>query len=195
MQPKVFSLNTLVWNTDSILRRLISEDVEMATITAKHIGAIKADPSQMEQVILNLVINARDAMPNGGKLTLETANVELDESFAQTHLATLPGSYVMLAVSDTGTGMDEETQAHIFEPFFTTKELGKGTGLGLSMVYGIVKQSGGYIWVDSTPGEGSSFKVFLPRTNERIAGATPTVANVPDATHQETILLVEDAEP
>jgi len=130
MQPKVFSLNTLVWNTDSILRRLISEDVEMATITAKNIGAIKADPGQMEQVILNLVINARDAMPNGGKLTLETANVELDESFAQTHLATLPGSYVMLAVSDTGMGMDEETQAHIFEPFFTTKELGKGTGPG-----------------------------------------------------------------
>jgi CheY-like chemotaxis protein len=192
MQPKVFSLNTLVWNTDSMLRRLISEDVEMATITAKNIGAIKADPGQMEQVILNLVINARDAMPNGGKLTLETANVELDESFAQTHLATLPGSYVMLAVSDTGMGMDEETQAHIFEPFFTTKELGKGTGLGLSMVYGIVKQSGGYIWVHSEIGKGSTFKVYLPRVFEQeqeIASAFPAPTAL---LGKETILLVED---
>jgi len=192
MQPKVFSLNTLVWNTDSILRRLISEDVEMATITGKNIGAIKADPGQMEQVVLNLVINARDAMPNGGKLTLETANVELDESFAQTHLATLPGSYVMLAVSDTGMGMDEETQAHIFEPFFTTKELGKGTGLGLSMVYGIVKQSGGYIWVHSEIGKGSTFKVYLPRVFEHeqeIASPFPAPTAL---LGKETILLVED---
>ena len=164
----------------------------MATITAKHIGAIKADPGQMEQVILNLVINARDAMPNGGKLTLETANVELDESFAQTHLATLPGSYVMLAVSDTGTGMDEETQAHIFEPFFTAKELGKGTGLGLSMVYGIVKQSGGYIWVHSEIGKGSTFKVYLPRVfehDQEIASPFPAATAL---LGKETILLVED---
>jgi PAS domain S-box-containing protein len=192
MQPKVFSLNTLVWNTDSILRRLISEDVEMATITAKNIGAIKADPGQMEQVILNLVINARDAMPNGGKLTLETANVELDESFAQTHLATLPGSYVMLAVSDTGTGMDEETQAHIFEPFFTTKELGKGTGLGLSMVYGIVKQSGGYIWVHSEIGKGSTFKVYLPRVFEHAQEIASPFPAPTALLGKETILLVED---
>ncbi|PYX62429.1 MAG: hybrid sensor histidine kinase/response regulator [Acidobacteria bacterium] len=192
MQPKVFSLNTLVWNTDSMLRRLISEDVEMATITAKNIGAIKADPSQIEQVILNLVINARDAMPNGGKLTLETANVELDESFAQTHLATLPGSYVMLAVSDTGMGMDEETQAHIFEPFFTTKELGKGTGLGLSMVYGIVKQSGGYIWVHSEIGKGSTFKVYLPRVFEHAQEIASPFPAPTALLGKETILLVED---
>ena len=192
LQPKVFSLNTLVSNTDSMLRRLISEDVEMVTITSKNIGAIKADPSQMEQVILNLVINARDAMPNGGKLTLETANVELDESYAQAHLATLPGSYVMLAVSDTGMGMDEETQAHIFEPFFTTKELGKGTGLGLSMVYGIVKQSGGYIWVHSEVGKGSAFKVYLPRVFEHEQEiASPFPASAPRQ-GKETILLVED---
>ncbi len=192
LQPKVFSLNTLVSNTDSMLRRLISEDVEMVTITSKNIGAIKADPSQMEQVILNLVINARDAMPNGGKLTLETANVELDESYAQAHLATLPGSYVMLAVSDTGMGMDEETQAHIFEPFFTTKELGKGTGLGLSMVYGIVKQSGGYIWVHSEIGKGSAFKVYLPRVFEHEQEiASPFPASTP-LQGKETILLVED---
>jgi two-component system, cell cycle sensor histidine kinase and response regulator CckA len=192
LQPKVFSLNTLVSNTDSMLRRLISEDVEMVTITSKNIGAIKADPGQMEQVILNLVINARDAMPNGGTLTLETANVELDESYAQSHLATLPGSYVMLAVSDTGMGMDEETQAHIFEPFFTTKELGKGTGLGLSMVYGIVKQSGGYIWVHSEIGKGSAFKVYLPRVFEHeqeISSPFPASSLLQG---KETILLVED---
>jgi PAS domain S-box-containing protein len=192
LQPKVFSLNTLVSNTDSMLRRLISEDVEMVTITCKNIGAIKADPGQMEQVILNLVINARDAMPNGGTLTLETANVELDESYAQSHLATLPGSYVMLAVSDTGMGMDEETQARIFEPFFTTKELGKGTGLGLSMVYGIVKQSGGYIWVHSEIGKGSAFKVYLPRVFEHEqAISSPFPASMP-LQGKETILLVED---
>jgi PAS domain S-box-containing protein len=192
MQPKVFSLNTLVWNTENLLRRLISEDVEMVTITAKNIGAIKADPGQIEQVILNLVINARDAMPDGGKLTLETANVELDAPYAQTHFGTLPGSYVMLAVSDTGMGMDEETQAHIFEPFFTTKELGKGTGLGLSMVYGIVKQSGGYIWVHSEIGKGSAFKVYLPRVFEHeqeIASPFPASTALQG---KETILLVED---
>ena len=192
LQPKVFSLNTLVSNTDSMLRRLISEDVEMVTIMSKNIGAIKADPGQMEQVILNLVINACDAMPKGGTLTLETANVELDESYAQSHLATLPGSYVMLAVSDTGMGMDEETQAHIFEPFFTTKELGKGTGLGLSMVYGIVKQSGGYIWVHSEIGKGSAFKVYLPRVFEQeqeIASPFPASTALQG---KETILLVED---
>jgi two-component system cell cycle sensor histidine kinase/response regulator CckA len=192
LQPKVFSLNTLVSNTDSMLRRLISEDVEMVTITSKNIGAIKADPGQMEQVILNLVINARDAMPNGGTLTLETANVELDESYAQSHLVTLPGSYVMLAVSDTGMGMDEETQAHIFEPFFTTKELGKGTGLGLSMVYGIVKQSGGYIWVHSEIGKGSAFKIYLPRVFEHEQEiSSPFPASTP-LQGKETILLVED---
>jgi PAS domain S-box len=192
LQPKVFNLNTLVWNAEKMLRRLISEDVEMVTATAKNLGAIKADPGQIDQVILNLVINARDAMPKGGTLTLETANVELDESYAQGHLGAVPGSYVMLAVTDNGLGMDDETQAHIFEPFFTTKELGKGTGLGLSMVYGIVKQSGGYIWVHSAPGKGSSFRVYLPRVFEHeqeIAAPFPAAQSLAG---KETILLVED---
>jgi two-component system, cell cycle sensor histidine kinase and response regulator CckA len=192
LQPKVFNLNTLVWNAEKMLRRLISEDVEMVTATAKNLGAIKADPGQIDQVILNLVINARDAMPKGGTLTLETANVELDESYAQGHLGAVPGSYVMLAVTDNGLGMDDETQAHIFEPFFTTKELGKGTGLGLSMVYGIVKQSGGYIWVHSAPGKGSSFRVYLPRVFEHeqeIASPFPAAQSLAG---KETILLVED---
>jgi PAS domain S-box-containing protein len=192
LQPKVFNLNTLVWNAEKMLRRLISEDVEMVTATARNLGAIKADPGQIDQVILNLVINARDAMPNGGTLTLETANVELDDSYAQGHLGAMPGSYVMLAITDTGLGMDDETQAHIFEPFFTTKELGKGTGLGLSMVYGIVKQSGGYIWVHSAIGKGSSFRVYLPRAFEleqEIASPFPTAQSLAG---KETILLVED---
>jgi len=192
LQPKVFNLNTLVWNAEKMLRRLISEDVEMVTATAKNLGAIKADPGQIDQVILNLVINARDAMPKGGTLTLETANVELDESYAQGHLGAVPGSYVMLAVTDNGLGMDDETQARIFEPFFTTKELGKGTGLGLSMVYGIVKQSGGYIWVHSALGKGSSFRVYLPRVFENeqeIASPFPAAQSLAG---KETILLVED---
>ncbi len=192
MQPKVFSLNTLVWNAEKMLSRLISENVEMVTVTAKNLGTIKADPGQMEQVILNLVINARDAMPNGGTLTVETANVELDESYAQGHLGAVPGSYVMLAVTDNGLGMDEETQAHIFEPFFTTKELGKGTGLGLSMVYGIVKQSGGYIWVHSAIGKGSSFRVYLPRVFENEQELAHPSTRSHSLEGKETILLVED---
>ena len=194
MQPKVFNLNTLVWNAEKMLSRLISENVEMVTVTAKNLGTIKADPGQIEQVILNLVINARDAMPNGGTLTLETANIELDESYAQGHLGAVPGSYVMLAVTDNGLGMDDETQARIFEPFFTTKELGKGTGLGLSMVYGIVKQSGGYIWVYSEPGKGSTFKVYLPRVAEQVEESAPAPAPLKDQRGTETILLVEDEE-
>ena len=192
MQPKIFNLNTLVWNAEKMLRRLISEDVEMITATAKNLGVIKADPGQMEQVILNLVINARDAMPSGGKLTLETANVEFDANYAHSHLGAQPGHYVMLSVTDSGVGMDEETQSHIFEPFFTTKELGKGTGLGLSMVYGIVKQSGGYIWVHSEVGKGSSFRVYLPRVFENeqeIASSLPASQSLRG---EESILLVED---
>jgi len=192
MQPKVFNLNTLVWSAEKMLSRLISENVEMVTVTAKNLGTIKADPGQIEQVILNLVINARDAMPNGGTITLETANIELDDSYAQGHLGAVPGSYVMLSVTDNGLGMDEETQAHIFEPFFTTKELGKGTGLGLSMVYGIVKQSGGYIWVHTAIAKGSSFRVYLPRVFEHEQElASPFPASQKTA-GKETILLVED---
>jgi PAS domain S-box-containing protein len=192
MQPKVFNLNTLVWSAEKMLSRLISENVEMVTVTAKNLGTIRADPGQIEQVILNLVINARDAMPDGGTITLETANIELDDSYAQGHLGAVPGSYVMLSVTDNGLGMDEETQAHIFEPFFTTKELGKGTGLGLSMVYGIVKQSGGYIWVHTAIGKGSSFRVYLPRVFEHEQElASPFPASQKTA-GKETILLVED---
>jgi PAS domain S-box-containing protein len=192
LQPKLVDLNSIVMGLDKLLRRLMDEDIQMTTIPGKDIGTIKADPAQMEQVIMNLVVNARDAVPKGGRLTVETANVDLDAAYASDHATVKPGSYVMLAVSDTGTGMSPETVAHIFEPFYTTKESGRGTGLGLSTVYGIVKQSGGYIWVYSEPGRGSSFKVYLPRV-EQPPEALPTV-KVASGQEKgtETILLVED---
>ena len=149
-----------------LLRRLIGEDIEILTAPARDLGSVKADPGQIEQVIMNLALNSRDAMPHGGKLTLETSNEILDEPFAREREPLVPGHYVMLAVSDTGEGMSGETQARVFEPFYTTKEIGKGTGLGLSMVYGIVKQSGGYIWVYSEPGRGTTFKIYLPRMDQ-----------------------------
>ena len=162
LSPRILDLNDIMLNLDSLLRRLIGEDIEILTAPAANLGSVKKDPGQIEQVIMNLALNARDAMPSGGKLTLETANVELDGTYAGEHQPIAAGSYVMLAVSDTGMGMKPEVQARIFEPFFTTKEVGKGTGLGLSTVYGITKQSGGYIWVYSEPGARDSFQDLLP---------------------------------
>ncbi|MGA8213955.1 MAG: PAS domain S-box protein [Candidatus Sulfotelmatobacter sp.] len=192
LSPRVIDLNDIMMNLDTMLRRLIGEDVEVLTVPGRNLGAVKADPGQIEQVIMNLALNARDAMPNGGKLTLETENMDLDDAYASEHQPLQPGRYVMLAVSDTGTGMSPETQAHIFEPFFTTKEVGKGTGLGLSMVYGIVKQSGGYIWVYSELDRGTSFKIYLPRVDQpaEAVGVQKRPAGVQRGT--ETILLVED---
>lgn len=191
LQPKLFNLNDLVADMSKMLQRLIGENIEMTTCCGPE-APINADPGQIEQVLMNLVVNARDAMPNGGRVRVETSRVEIDEGYAMTHLNVQPGSYVMLAVSDTGSGMDAETRKHIFEPFFTTKELGKGTGLGLSTVYGIVKQSGGNIWVYSEPDHGTVFKVYLPavaQTNTE-ADAAPKATSIPRGT--ETILIVED---
>ncbi len=192
LSPRVINLNDSLVNLDSLLRRLIGEDIEVLTAPADHLGSVKADPGQIEQVIMNLALNSRDAMPHGGKLTLETANATLDETYARDRQPVVPGRYVMLAVSDTGEGMSAETQARIFEPFYTTKEVGKGTGLGLSMVYGIVKQSGGYIWVYSEPGCGTTFKIYLPRVDQLAeeVGSEKIVDHVRRGT--ETILLVED---
>jgi two-component system, cell cycle sensor histidine kinase and response regulator CckA len=194
LAPKVLNVQAVLADMEKILRRLIGEDVELETSSAPDLGLVKADRSQIEQVILNLAVNARDALPRGGRLTIETANVELDASYAHPPAVLSPGKYVMLAVTDNGCGMDAETQAHIFEPFFTTKEKGKGTGLGLATVYGIVKQSGGYVWVYSEPGRGTSFKIYLPRLEDQQPGSTrdrkPEAQALPRGT--ETVLLVED---
>ncbi|HEY6803248.1 MAG TPA: PAS domain S-box protein [Pyrinomonadaceae bacterium] len=193
LQAKVLDLNAVVSEMDRMLRRLIGEDIDLLTFLEPSSCRVKADPGQIEQVILNLAVNARDAMPRGGKLTIETGRVYLDQNYARAHVAVKSGHYIMLAVSDTGTGMDSETQEHVFEPFFTTKEVGKGTGLGLSTVYGIVKQSGGNIWVYSELGKGSTFKVYLPVVNEGVE-AEPKAGSAESLRGQETILLVEDEE-
>ena len=192
--PTVLNPNSVVAATDKLLRRLIGEDVELRAALAPNLGAVKADAGQLEQVILNLAVNARDAMPNGGQLTIETQNVELDEVYIRGHVSAQPGRYIMIAVSDTGTGMDAATQARIFEPFFTTKETGKGTGLGLATVYGIVKQSGGWVGVYSEPGLGTSFKIYLPRVAETAAPLAPSPAPPVSVRGSETVLLVEDEE-
>ena len=191
LQPEVLDLNVVMAEMDKMLRRLIGEHIDLVAVFAPDLGRVRADPNQIEQVIVNLAVNARDAMPDGGKLTIGTANVDLDESFAQAHLGSVPGSYAMLAVTDTGVGMDAAVRAHLFEPFFTTKEVGKGTGLGLATVYGIVKQSGGYISVYSEPGHGSSFKIYLPRiaTPAEPPAAAPKGGPAPGS---ETVLVVED---
>jgi PAS domain S-box-containing protein len=166
LRPKVLDLNAVLADVAKMLHRLIGENIELRVIPARSLGKVKADPGQMEQVILNLAVNSRDAMPAGGRLTIATQNVELDENDSRKHEGAPPGKYVMLAIGDTGSGMDTETQAHIFEPFFTTKAPGKGTGLGLATVYGVVKHSDGWIWVDSEPGRGTTFQIYLPRVDE-----------------------------
>jgi PAS domain S-box-containing protein len=190
---KVVDLNALVANMDGMLRRLMGEDiVELCAELDSSAGAIKADPGQVEQVIMNLVVNARDAMPKGGRLTIETKNVTIGKGARLDAVGVEPGSYVLLAVRDNGHGMDAETRSHLFEPFFTTKEQGKGTGLGLSTVYGIVKQSGGSITVESAPGRGTTFRIYFPRVEEEVPGATGGVEAIDQARGRETILLVED---
>jgi PAS domain S-box-containing protein len=194
LQPKVLDLNVHVSNMDKMLHRMIGENIELVSLLTKDLGRIKADPGQIEQVVLNLAVNARDAMLNGGKLTIETANVELDENYARSHIGVTPGRHVMLSVSDTGVGMTPEVRERVFEPFFTTKEKGKGTGLGLSTVYGIVKQSGGNVWVYSEPGHGTTFKIYLPRIEEDTESLKPSAVSIKSLQGSETILLVEDEE-
>ncbi|HTS10767.1 MAG TPA: PAS domain S-box protein [Candidatus Limnocylindrales bacterium] len=194
LAPKVLNVHSVVSEMEKILRRLIGEDIELETSTVADLWMVKADRSQIEQVIMNLAVNARDAMPEGGRLTIETANVELDSSFTRHSVVLAPGKYVMLAVTDNGCGMDAKTQAHIFEPFFTTKEKGKGTGLGLATVYGIVKQSGGYVWVYSEAGRGTTFKIYLPQiTDENAPAGTARATESKELLRgSETVLLVED---
>jgi PAS domain S-box-containing protein len=192
LKPKVLDLNGIVLSMDKLVRRLMSENIEMKTLVAKNIGTVKADPSQVEQVILNLIVNARDAMPDGGKLVMQTGEVELEASLGQDEMTVVPGRYVTLSVSDTGVGINAETLPHIFEPFYSTKESGRGTGLGLSTVYGIVKQSGGYISVDSETGKGTTFRVYLPRVGDAIQAKPASEKSGGNIKGSETILLVED---
>jgi signal transduction histidine kinase/ActR/RegA family two-component response regulator len=192
VEMKVLDLNSLLTNLDKMLRRVIGEHIELVNKTAEGLKKVKADPGQIEQVIVNLTLNARDAMPDGGKLVFETANAELDQEYARNHIQATPGSYVVLSVSDTGKGMIPEVRQHIFEPFFTTKEAGKGTGLGLFMVYGIVQKHGGHIAVESAPGAGSTFKVYLPQADEQMEAAREELPEKRLPRGGETVLVVED---
>jgi two-component system, cell cycle sensor histidine kinase and response regulator CckA len=194
LEPKILNLNSIIVETEKMLRRLIGEDIEFQTKLAPDVGSVKVDPGQIEQILMNLAVNSRDAMPLGGKLTIETAEVELDAEVACLHIPCVPGRYVLMTVSDTGVGMDQDTKAHIFEPFFTTKDVGKGTGLGLATVYGIVKQSGGYVWVRSELGQGTAFEVYLPRVDQP-ARQAPVGDLAPETFNgSEVILVVEDEE-
>ena len=195
LSPKVLDLNELVSDMVKMLPRLIGEDIAVTTELDPASGRVKVDQGQVEQVLMNLAVNARDAMPNGGSLTIGTADIELDEMAARLYPGGKPGKYVVLSVTDSGVGMNSETLQHIYEPFFTTKEVGKGTGLGLATVYGIVKQSGGYIWVDSEVGKGSTFQIFLPRVEEVVTLAALEASPPLVMRGNETILVAEDAEP
>jgi two-component system cell cycle sensor histidine kinase/response regulator CckA len=192
LQPRILDLNDAITEASKILRRLIGEDIDLVAVTKPSLGQVKADPGQIQQILMNLAVNARDAMPHGGKLTIETANVDLDEHYVHLHPIVPPGRYVMLAVSDTGIGMDDKTKAHLFEPFFTTKELGKGTGLGLSTIYGIVKQSNGFVWVYSEPERGTTFKIYLPREEGEADTFDDHEKEELGLLGVETILAVED---
>jgi PAS domain S-box-containing protein len=194
LQPQVLDLNMVVTNAERMLCRLIGEDIKLATDLAQDLGKVEADPGQIEQIIMNLAINARDAMPHGGKLSLETANVSLTENRGEPSIEVEPGEYVLLTVRDTGTGMDEQVRAHLFEPFFTTKEVGKGTGLGLSTVHGIVTQNNGGIEVHSTLGQGTMFKIYLPRVMQAAKSDAQQPTSDALLPGQETILVVEDEE-
>ena len=194
LQPQILDLNSTLRGLESMLRRILGEDVELSLLLTDQPRGVAADPGQIEQVIMNLVVNARDAMPTGGKLTIETVNVDLDDDFAAAHVNVKPGPHLMLAVTDTGIGMDEATRAQIFEPFFTTKTPDKGTGLGLATVFGIIHQSGGTIWVYSEPGRGATFKIYLPRAKRRSDTSKIPVLSASPSGGSETILLVEDDE-
>jgi nitrogen-specific signal transduction histidine kinase/CheY-like chemotaxis protein len=194
LEMKVLDLNTVLGDLEKMLRRVIGEDIELVTLSADDLGRVKTDPGQIEQVVMNLAVNAKDAMPNGGRLTIETANVDLDDAYAHSHIDVTPGRYVMLSVSDNGVGMSPEVKERVFEPFFTTKERDKGTGLGLSTVYGIVKQSEGNIWVYSEQGKGTTFKIYLPRVEEALEDLEEKVVTEELPHGSETILVVEDEE-
>jgi nitrogen-specific signal transduction histidine kinase/CheY-like chemotaxis protein len=197
MQPRVMDLNDTVRDLEHMLNRVLGPSVQLTTHLDLTLGMVNADPGQLEQVLMNLALNARDAMPGGGRLRIETSNATLDSTYMKQHGVgdTEPGDYVMVAVRDTGIGMDRETQARIFEPFFTTKESGRGTGLGLAMVYGIVKQSGGYVWVYSEPGQGTTFKIYLPRSEDAVRAIQRDTIRIEDLRGTERVLLVEDEDP
>lgn len=190
IEPIVLDLNASVWEAHKLLRRLIPANIDLVPVLHAGLGKVKADPAQIQQILINLVVNARDAMPQGGKICIETAEVSLDEEFASRYFDVVTGAYIMISVGDNGEGIDPDILPHIFEPFFTTKEAGKGTGLGLSTTYGIVKQSGGHITVSSVSGRGTTFRIYLPKLKEAADSATPQLTTTPNGI--ATILLVED---